>query len=285
MKRILVFLSALCVCIFTIAFLRGEAFADGKLKKFKEAVKKEEPQPREKRRKRHKATDTDFDFDDEDEDEEENGFWNELMGEVFKDLFEAIGSLIYQEVFMNRGVRYRAYPYLKDNYVYHGPGKLLRAPGLLKMEYQRINSDLYGLTWRLTLRMGSGYDLSTTSTHYDEKLRSGEHDRMDFIKVRLNRLCSPLDSNLLVRVGFGGAGLDGYAGFDAGIELDWFPQKPLALHAGIGHTAVHYGNGITDIDVAVGIMTGPFEFALGYRGLITRGEQIDGSYIRFGFWF
>jgi hypothetical protein len=151
--------------------------------------------------------------------------------------------------------------------------------------------------------MPTGWDLYVISTHYEEKLRGGNHVHMDYVRFRLSRIfChgpSLVDmrdkddptrvikrrtpANFLFRFNFGGAVIDGRGGLDLGIEADWFFYKPFTFHAGAGHSFI--GNGISDIDIGLSVMTGPFEFSLGYRGLVTKGEQIDGAYISLGFWF
>lgn len=286
MRRTLCFLAALVLSFALSASVCDKALADGKLQKFKEAAqaqKKSSSKPKSDRReKKEHAEDI---FDDDDDDEEYEGFWNQFFGELFAAMFTAMGEAVKEEVFSDHGVRYRAFPYNKESYVFHACDKIPRAPGVLRTQYQRINPDLYGLTWRLTLRMPSGWDFACAGTYYDEKLRSGDHDHLNFTRMRLNRLCSPLGTNLLVRAGLGLADLHGSSGLDLGAELDWFFHKPFTLRAGLNHSFVGRSRGVTDIDVAFGVMAGPFEFSLGYRGLITKGEQIDGVYISIGFWF
>jgi len=177
--------------------------------------------------------------------------WNTFLGSIFGDGLQGIGLTFSDAVFKDRGLRYRAYPYSKENYIFSDKENKPRgAPGVTRIEYQRIAPDLYSVTWRLCLRMTSGFDFSVT-----------------------------------VRPGMGYTAFDNTSGIDIGLEIDCFPQDPFTFHAGVCHTFITNHHGITDIDVALGVMLGPFEFSLGYRGLNLKDENINGIYISVGFWF
>ncbi len=300
MKKLLILLCMVAMSFSIVFFQPAVACADGKLDKFKQGAGLKKPKPSKSlKTPQKKNAKADFELDLDEEDDDDENFWNELVGLMLAEMFKAIA----RDISTDDGIRYRAYPYSKEKYAYYNPEKIPRVAGTLRTEYQKINSDLYGLTWRLTMRMPTSWNLSIISTHYDEKLNLGNHVHMDFLRVRLSRLFTAFgptlpeeldesgaagsfrlsESNLLIHGGVGFCALDGEAGLDIGIECDWFFRRPLALHVGVGHSCI--GNGITDIDIGVGVMTGPFEFSAGYRWLITRGEKIDGVYFSIGFWF
>jgi hypothetical protein len=294
MRSALIFIATLALVFVAGAFTENRAFADGKLDKFRKSATGEDEEtqsgqpidksesPRVERAARDKEITEDMGHKNSVADDDAEGIVGMFLRGIFGSLFETVGSAIIED----HGVRYRAYPYAKEFYTFFDPDRPPRgAPGVLKMEYQRVSNRVHSLTWRLTLRMSSGFDLSITDSHYFERLHGGRLDWMAFTKVRLNYSFSPLPGNVLIRAGVGGAGLGSYAGIDAGLEVDWFFHPPFAFHVGVSHTTMRYGNGITDIDTAFGVMAGPVEFSIGYRGLISGHEEINGAYVSFGFWF
>lgn len=283
MGRDLLRAAALVVCVLFLCALCGQALADDKLKRFKKSVgaddseEKEKPKP--KIETETPSSSDDGEIEDEDEDED---LWNIFLAAVFGEMFESLGEAIFGD----HGIRYRAYPYSKENYAFYDIDRDPRgAPGVFRAEYQRMNPDLYSLTWRMTLRMSSGFDFSITDTYYDERLRSHDHERMKYTRFRLNYLLAPLPGNILIRPGVGFALLEDLSGLDIGIEIEAFAQEPFIIRMGVSHTFLTNHHGVSDIDIALGVMAGPVEFALGYRGLITRDESIDGAYFSVGFWF
>jgi len=282
MRKTLTLIYAILICLGIASLVCSEAFADGKLDSFKDSagVKKQEA-PASPAVSEKQPSDAESAFSD-DADEDDN-IWNELVGEMFAWMFTGIGHALNQALFTDQGVRYRAYPYNKPEYAYHSNERPPRAPGILRTEYQRVSRDLYGFGWRLTLRMPSGWDASASGIYYNERLSTGRHDRMSFGRFRLNCLCSPLEEQVLIRLGGGFAALGDRIGFDVGIEGDWFFKKPFAYHGQVSHSFI--GTGITDIDMGLGVFLGPVELVLGYRGLITRDEQLDGAFLSLGLWF
>lgn len=212
--------------------------------------------------------------------------WNTFLGSLFKVTFEGAGKAIYDVVLRDHGFRYRAFPYSLDKYAFYDPDTPPRgAPGVLRTEYQRMNSDFYGLTLRLTLRMGSGFDLSLSDTTYDERSRFDKQDRMKFTRLRISYLRSPASGNILMRSGTGVVSVGGRSGLDVGFELDCFPYKPFVFRAGFSQIFIANHSGITEYDFALGVITGAFELALGYRGIVMKRKDINGIYLSLGFWF
>lgn len=212
--------------------------------------------------------------------------WNTVPARALGVLFQSVADLVGNNILADKGFRYEPYPYFKEDYAYSDPQSEIRgAPGVARLTYQRISAHHYSLSFEGALRVSSGFDLSASGTVYDEKGRFDEHDRTRFSRLRLSYLISPLPGNLLIRPGVGAAFLDTRSGLDVGLEIDCFPQKPFLFRASVGHTFITNHHGVTEINIGIGVLWGPMEFCLGYRGLILREETIDGAYITIGFWF
>jgi hypothetical protein len=283
MKKAAVLFSMLSFCLALAAFDCGEVLAQTRVRAAGEPEEEEQPpaEPVPEPAPADKPVEP-----AEGEKAKEDDHWNTFLGSIFGNTLQGVGLTFSDAVFKDRGLRYRAYPYSSKEYVFSDKKRPPRgAPGVLKLEYQRINPNLYSLTCRLTLRMTSGFDFSLTDTLYDERQRNHDHDRTRYTRMRLSYLLSPVPGNLLIRPGMGFTLFGDRSGADIGIEIDCFPQDPFTFHAGVCHTFITNHHGITDIDIALGIMAGPFEFALGYRGLATKDENINGIYFSVGFWF
>ena len=212
--------------------------------------------------------------------------WNTIPARALGVLFESVADLVGKNILTDKGFRYEPYPYFKEHYAYRDEEKEIRgAPGVARFIYQRISRRHYSLSFEGALRISSGFDLSAGGTVYDEKTRFDKHDRTKFSRLRLSYLVSPLPGNILIRPGAGAAFLDTRSGVDIGLEIECFPQDPFVFRATIGHTYITNHHGITEFKVAIGVLWGPMEFCLGYRGLILREETIDGAYFAIGFWF
>jgi hypothetical protein len=212
--------------------------------------------------------------------------WNTIPASTLGVLFESVGDLVGNNILTDKGFRYEPYPYFNEHYAYSDPESEIRgAPGVARFIYQRMSARHYSLGFEGTLRISSGFDLSAGGTVYDEKARFDKHDRTKFSRLRLSYLVSPLPGNILIRPGAGAAFLDTRSGVDIGLEIECFPQEPFVFRAAVGHTYITNHHGVTEFKVAIGVLWGPMEFCLGYRGLILREETIDGAYFTVGFWF
>jgi len=277
MKKSLLFFCMLCFCL----SIPCAAFAQTSIKAVGEEEEPEEPRP-----DGAPGAEGTMPAQETEQEKADKDHWNTFLGSIFGDGLQGIGLTFSDAVFTDKGLRYRAYPYSKKDYIFSDKENKPRgAPGVTRLEYQRITPDLYSVTWRFCLRMTSGFDFSITDTLYNERLRNHDHDRAKYTRVKLSYLLSPVPGNLLIRPGMGYTAFDNTSGIDIGLEIDCFPQDPFTFHAGVCHTYIANHHGITDIDVALGVMLGPFEFLLGYRGLNLKDENINGVYISVGFWF
>ncbi len=212
--------------------------------------------------------------------------WNTVPARTLGVLFESIGNLVGKNILADKGVRYEPYPYFSEHYAYRdAEGEIRGAPGVVRLGFQRMSARHYSLSLEGVIRISSGVDLSAAGMVYDEKTRFDKHDRTKFSHVRLSYLISPLPGNILIRPGVGAAFLDTRSGVDIGLEIECFPQKPFIFRAGISHTYITNHHGVTDIHIGIGVLWGPMEFCIGYRGLVLREETVDGAYLTIGFWF
>jgi hypothetical protein len=273
MKRIAVCASGFLLCLSLLGSGSG-AFADGEPKAFEKQETPEAPEPSNEPIEKKRAK------------EKPESKWNTFPAAFLGTVLGAAGKGIYDVVLRDHGFRYAAYPYSRENYAYYDPQTEIRgAPGFLKLEYQRMNPDLYALTWRMMLRMGSGFDVSVVDTLYDEKTRFDDHERMKFSRFSLSYLRSPASGNILMRSGIGYVCIDDWAGPEFGFEVDIFPQEPFAIHLGFAQIFPVNHSSVTEYDFSVGLVTGAFELAVGYRGILSKRRDIDGAYVSIGFWF
>ena len=286
MKRTLVIFFALALCSSALTFFCSDALADGEQEKSTREAGDEKPGPKDAADAQRKIEAPKLDLKEDGKEEEDEGDWNTFLGCFFGVVFEGIGTTVYDVVIRDHGFRYHAYPYSSEKYAFYDPDTDPRgAPGVLRLEYQRMNPRFYGLTERLTLRMGSGFDLSLVNTLYDEKSRFDDHERTHFTRLRMGYLRSPASGNILMRSGMGVASIAGRSGLDVGFEVDCFLSKPFVFRGGFSQIFVMNHKGVTEYDFSLGVIAGPFEFALGYRGVVMKRNDINGIYFSSGFWF
>ena len=276
-------LCKLVLALAIVIFCTGQAAADPEADKPVEKTPEKEAAPEETPAKKQEAKPP---VAEEKKEKKTEKKWNTFLGSLFGTVFEGAGKTIHDVVLRDHGFRYGSYPYSLDKYAFYDPDTPPRgAPGVLRAEYQRISSDFYGLTWRLTLRMGSGFDVSVADTIYDEKARFDDHQRTKFTRLRISYLRSPASGNILIRSGTGVVAVGGRSGVDLGFELDCFPYKPFVFRAGFSQIFITNHSGVTEYDFALGVITGAFELAVGYRGIVMKRDDINGVYLSLGFWF
>jgi hypothetical protein len=277
MKRVLASAAILIVCLIALFHCCETALADGE-----EALPGTGQSPSEQPPGAGKETDKDQPVAKRELEQP----WNTVPARTLGVLFESLADIVGNNILADKGFRYEPYPYFKEHYAYSDPKSEIRgAPGVARLTYQRVSAHHYSLSLEGALRMSSGFDLSASGTVYDEKTRLDKHERTRFSRVRLSYLVSPLPGNILIRPGAGAAFLDTRSGLDIGLEIECFPQKPFLFRASVGHTFITNHHGVTEINIGIGVLWGPMEFCLGYRGLVLREETIDGAYVTIGFWF
>lgn len=219
--------------------------------------------------------------DDGENDDEEGSFWTEFL---FDFGWELSKFLLFSTSFDS--TRFCIYPYAGGEY---GLAVLQGAPlyrtgfGQVQLSYHYVDHNLYGIIFSLRGRLNTIAGLSLDISQYREDLMNEPDDSMTLIRLGLMK-------SLLIRafliwdLDLGIRTLDSDAGFDGGMRFQIFPKPPFCLDLWLSAGSINH-TFFGEFKPMAGIMTGRFQWDLGFRYLQWGDEELHGAIAGIRIWF
>ncbi|MBN2104972.1 hypothetical protein JW835_13105 [bacterium] len=221
------------------------------------------------------------DDDEEDEDEGTGHFWKELL---FDAGWEFTKFLLFSPSIDS--TRFISYPYaqgesglsVRDASLVYRTGF-----GQVQVAYHYIDDNIYGILFNFRGRLNDIAGLNLNITRYREDLMKEPDDNM--IMVRLGLMKSLLIKERLIwDLDLGIRSLENNAGFDAGMRCQMFPKPPFSMDLWASAGSMNQSL-FLEFKPMIGILTGRFQWDLGFRYLRWEDEDLHGVLCGMRIWF